>query len=187
MVELVLETEQEGERRVVARHEGPLPVTLSAPRGARVHLRVTAEGRARHAEWLELTGDRAVQAPLGPGAVIRGRVVDERGSPVEGADVRLVRDGGPALPWVAPTDGDGRFSFNALMAGTYRAEASSRGHAPAVRDRVSAGSEAELVLRVERVGLVSGRVVGPDGAGTGGATIVIAGSGVWPARRATSG
>src|SRR5690606_2409702 len=40
-----------------------------------------------------------------------------------------------------------------------------------------------LRLTLERVGLVGGRAVLPDGSGAEGATIVIAGSGIWPARQ----
>ncbi len=167
---------------VLAQHEGALPIVLEAPREVPLVLRVEAPGRARYAEPLMLDADRTLRVPLPPGARIAGSVVDERGEAIAGAAVQLTREESEDHPWLTQSDGEGRFDVDTLIAGTYRVEASARGHSTTARQGVEPGGD-PLRLTLERVGLVGGRVVLPDGSGAEGATIVIAGSGIWPARQ----
>jgi hypothetical protein len=175
----------EGETEPIARHDGALPIDLRAPRGRALMLLVEAPGRVRFAERITLSRERTIRIPLGEGAALRGVAVDERGAPIEGASILLRRDDGPASPWTAGTDETGSFDIDTLMPGTYRLEAIARGYARAVRNGVDPGERIRLVL--ERVGLVAGRVVRPDGSGADRATVVIAGSGLWPARQVQAG
>ena len=167
---------------LLARHEGALPVAFDAPREVPLVLVVEAPGRARYIEPLVLDGDRTLRIPLPPGARLSGAVVNERGDAVPGAAVRITRDDSEDRPWTARTDAEGGFAVDTLIDGAYRVEASARGHSTTARQGVPADGEA-LRLTLERVGLVGGRAVLPDGRGAQGATIVIAGSGIWPARQ----
>lgn len=167
---------------IVARYEGALPVVLDAPRDRPVLLRVEAPGRARYLEPLVLEADRILRVPLPAGARITGRIIDERGEAISGAAVRIERENAEH-PWITRTTEDGRFTVDTLVDGAHRVEVSARGHASAARDGVRPGGE-PLELTLERVGLVAGRVVRPDGTGAAGATLIIAGSGLWPARQA---
>lgn len=174
-----------GEPTLLAHHEGPLPISLSAPRGGHLSVVIRAPGRARHEESFVLEDQHSVRAPLGPGQRLHGRVVDERGAAIAGATLVVVRDGGPERPWTARSEVDGSFTIDTLMVGTYRVEASARAHAATTREGIASNSELSVML--ERVGLVSGRVHHPDGSGATGATVVIAGSGLWPPRQVVAG
>jgi hypothetical protein len=169
----------------VSRAEGPLPLMLAAPRATPLMLVVEAPGRERYVEELELTADRTLTVPLPRGQRITGRTVDARSRPVSGAEIRLLPAEGMQVVWVARSGDDGRFSFDTLREGSYRLEARAPGFDGITRDSVSVGSNVRLVLG--RVGRVAGRIVRPDGAPAEGATVIIAGSGLWPARQASSG
>lgn len=173
----------EGEEAPCATHSGALPAVLAVPRGRALRVVAEAQGRARHVAELILEGDRAVRIPLPQGERLTGRLVDDAGAAVEGGQVTLVRADGPALPWAARTDREGRFVVDTLLAGRYEVRATAAGHAPRSQADVEPGADLRLVL--ERVGLVSGRVMGPGGA-VAEATVVIAGSGIWPARHVTA-
>lgn len=177
--------EADGER--LAQVSGALPLTLELPTGVPLTVVAEAPGRARFAERLVLDGDRALRVPLPAGAPLRGRVVDDLGEPVEGAQVRLDReDEASPLPWTATTDEEGVFTLDTLWTGAHRLEARASGHARLARAGVTP-SEEPLHLTLERVGLVAGRVMRPDGDPAPGAEVVIAGSGLWPARRSQTG
>ncbi len=170
----------EGEGAPCATHAGALPAVLAVPRGRALRVVAEAQGRARHVAELTLEGDRAVRIPLPRGERLTGRIVDDAGAAVEGGQVTLVRADGPSLPWAARTDREGRFVVDTLLPGRYEVRATAAGHAARSQADVEPGADLRLVL--ERVGLVSGRVVGPDGGPAPEATVVIAGSGIWPAR-----
>lgn len=172
----------EGER--VAEVSGPLPLSLSLPREVPVTVVAEAPGRARFAQSIVLQGDRELRVPLPEGATVRGVVVDDLGAAVEGAQIQLEREDGAApLPWTATSDGEGRFAIDTLWTGAHRLAVRASGHARIARAGVDPSDEA-LRLTLERVGLVAGRVMRPDGDPAPGAEVVIAGSGLWPARRA---
>lgn len=166
----------------LARHEGLLPVVLAAPRGVPLRLRIEAPGRARYQRSFTLDADRTLRVAFDPGLRLSGQTVDERGEPVGGARIRITQGTDPAGSWVVRADASGAFTIDTLGAGEYRVEASAGGHASTAREGIAAGAE-PLRLVLERVGLVAGRVVRPDGRAASDATVVIAGSGLWPARQ----
>jgi len=93
---------------------------------------------------------------LEAGASLAGRVVDEAGRPVPGTRVRVepdletgARAGFVFADYSKRTDGDGRFRFEHLNAGTWSLEA-TEGTAKATLDHVelAQGSEREVELRL---------------------------------------
>ncbi len=62
------------------------------------------------------------------GGSLRGRVLDPAGSVVVGATVTIVA--GPGRERTATTDGEGAYTFNGLMPGTYTVRAAATGFAP---------------------------------------------------------
>jgi hypothetical protein len=171
-------------QEVVSRAEGALPLMLTAPRGTPLTLVVEAAGRARYVEELELADDRTLRIRFPRGGRITGRVVASGGAHIESASIRLTRIEGPGVVWAARSGPDGRFVVDTLVPGTYRVDVVASGYARLTRDAVPLGANVRLTLG--RVGLVSGRVVRPDGRPASDATITIAGSGLWPARTATT-
>lgn len=163
--------------------EGSLPLDLPVPRGGHVLVVVDAPGRARFVQQVAPEEGRSLRIPLPPGARLSGVAVDERGSPVVRATVRVERaDGSIALPWATVTDEEGRFSFDTLFEGAYHLDLWAPGHASISRPDVETGAE-PLRVTMERVATVAGRVVNPDGSPADRARVVIAGSGLWPARQ----
>lgn len=140
---------------------------------------------------------RDLRIVLRPGGMAVGRVVDERGRPVAGAEVELTGDAfglrrqvtdiygalleGPLfLPTFlreaarlrARTGPAGRFRFRDLPEGRYRLAIRHRGFEPFFIERplrVAAGSLGSFVL--ERSTLLTGTVTDPDGAPVAGARI----------------
>ena len=129
---------------------------------------------------------------LAPAFAVPGIVVDERGAPVEGADVmaarhapetgridilRILRELAqrPASIDRTTSGADGKFKLTRLVPGTYEVAAQKAGFAHAVEESVlvtpeSASQEIRLVLRK---GLAAqGRVSRKGGAPVAGATIV---------------
>lgn len=162
---------------------GRLPFPLAVPRGQEVTVVVEAPGRARFYRRVIADEDGPLRVALPEGARLRGQIVDERGDPIADARVQVLREDVAQPPWTAQADADGRFEIDTLSAGGHRVQVDAGGHATAVRAGVEPG-EVRLVL--ERAGTVAGRVLDPDGLGTAGASVQIAGSGLWPARIVTT-
>ena len=96
---------------------------------------------------------------------ISGRVVDDKGQPVEGALVVAQHDPEPnALHPLAQATSDehGAFTIAGVDAGQHTVEAKQRDRASDVRKGVAAGAS-DVVLTLAKGGVVSGRVV--DGKG----------------------
>jgi protocatechuate 3,4-dioxygenase beta subunit len=104
-------------------------------------------------------------------------VTDERNAPIAGATV-LVTATDP-LPFGALTDAKGQAVVAHLPGGPASVRASARGYESAERSNV-AGSTT-LVLR--RLGAISVLVTHADGSHARAASVAIAGSSLWPARR----
>lgn len=130
------------------------------------------------------------QIRLRPATCIAGRVVDARGEPVEGAQVRAHLSGssrgcavyveaacpGPADSRDGETDADGRFAFESLEPGWY--EVSLPNDLSLVERRLGeAGKSADEIAFVlpERLVPLEGRVVDADGAPVAGARVSVSG------------
>lgn len=126
-------------------------------------------------------------------ARIAGRVVDPGGRGIAGATVRATREGVPGdRERASAADDQGRFALEGLPEGRWlvRAGAPGFGESAAVRDVTGAeasGPAGELALTLAPVARIAGQVLGVDGAPAVGAEIVLAGSGVWPARSVRAG
>jgi protocatechuate 3,4-dioxygenase beta subunit len=109
---------------------------------------------------------------LMPAAVLRGRVVDDRGAPMEAARVTAQIPKGSYRR--TSTDASGRFSFDDLSAGTYVVEASVAGWASQNVSgvRVNPPSPVELGdLRLTKGGTVRGTVADTSGKPVVGASV----------------
>jgi protocatechuate 3,4-dioxygenase beta subunit len=155
-------------------------------------------GRARIAElpheavWVLVQGDgltrvsRAVAlAPgtnpfavtLEPERRLGVRVTDERGAPIAGATV-LVTASDP-LPFGALTNAKGEATVVHLPGAPFSVKASARGYESSERANVVGST----TLALRRLGSISVLVTRADGSHAAGATVAIAGSSLWPARR----
>jgi protocatechuate 3,4-dioxygenase beta subunit len=94
---------------------------------------------------------------------VSGRVVDERGEPVEGATIRTDV---PLADVPAPTDADGRFELTRLHAQPLRISTGSYGllHGAEATVDGTYGDVSDVVLAVVRGGRIDGTVAWPDGA-----------------------
>lgn len=127
---------------------------------------------------------------LESGAALVGRVVDERGRPIEGVDVKADSqrhlmhvsggnarwrglDPGKRFSWTTSAE-DGRFRLTGLWPGSLRLSAQAAGRLPASLAGVelAAGETTDVGdLVLSRGGIVSGRVVDATGASIEGAEI----------------
>ena len=171
--------------------------TLTNVGSAFAPITVHATGHATAAMMLATSGEPAAPArvalALAAGAPIRGRVVDERGKPVGGAQVVAVPASAP-FPVVdprrdgVPSKADGTFEVPALAAGTWRLTATHSTYGPAnappiIVDGEHARTGVELVLPAGAV--VEGKVVDKAGAPVAGANVrvVVQGNINWRAQR----
>jgi hypothetical protein len=136
----------------------------------------------------ELAAAPQVIVPRG-GATAAGRLVDEKGVPVSGAEVRLspVSD---HWAWPRPeerravSDAAGRFRFEGLGAGMLELWAAHRGFAPATLSDIKVPAEAKTVDLGDLIlaaGLpVEGRITDPHGRPVEGAEVRIYGTSPGP-------
>jgi hypothetical protein len=128
---------------------------------------------------------------------IAGRVVDENDEPLEGVLVHLLdrtsfgqvpsEPGGQYYHQTTleelvsgadarvPTDAHGNFEFKGLVDHAYRLEATERATmASSLTKPIEAGAD-DVVIRLDRstLGVVAGKVVGPDGAGLAGVHVSV--------------
>jgi murein DD-endopeptidase MepM/ murein hydrolase activator NlpD len=108
-----------------------------------------------------------------PAVALRGRVVVDGELPAE-ASVQLVpMDVDHALR-VATVDGRGEFGFAALPYGRWRVEVTAPGHVQLAEQVVTVSAmPEELVVRMQRTGVVIGTVLDPSGQPVANATIVL--------------
>lgn len=176
----VVETGADGRAVLDALAEGAHALMVEAPGLARA----TAEARVAQAEG-------RVEVVLEPGARLAGSVVDDAGAALAGALVRVSRDPEPAgdslAPWEKITAADGRWVFDTLSPGPLRVDVGAPGFEPTTRAIDPAATERDVRIVLRRTGAIAGRVLGADRAPAGGAVVVLAGSGVWPARSVTAG
>jgi protocatechuate 3,4-dioxygenase beta subunit len=162
-----------GWSRFEALPRGEVWVLAYGPGRSRASLKAVLEAGPRE-ERLQLHEARALD-------VI---VVDEAEHPVSGALVELVT--ADPLPTQALTGEDGTARLDRLGPPPYRARVSKRGYDDTVRGGVIPG-KAPLRLRLERLASLVVSVKGSDGQPAKGATVLAAGTGLWPARSTLTG
>ena len=76
-------------------------------------LSVQADGFAPAVQTVQLSGNvDALKFQLGPGQIVRGRIVDEEGNPVPFAFVETTRRSIDKVRWSTKADANGRFEWN---------------------------------------------------------------------------
>ena len=161
---------------IAALPEGSYWVVATAPGKARA----ITTARVRRSEGASVT------LTLSEGSRIEG-TVQSRGrdglSALSGAIVRAWREGGAVddLPYAAKADRHGRFTLDGVGAGSYRVEVAEVGFEALRRVGVPAPTSA-LALTVRALASLEGVVHAVHGEGARGATVVLAGSGLWPPR-----
>jgi len=154
---------------------GPVP-----PGG--YQLAAWADGRARTTMWINVgAGDSTEKMYLVPGAPVSGRVVDDSGAPIVGA--RVTYHG--ASDWSqqadarldgVDTDKDGRFSFPAIAAGSFRFAAAHPDRARASSELVTLDGKSErrdVLITLKEGAIVRGTVVDTQKAPVPGARVRI--------------
>ncbi|MBI4702962.1 MAG: carboxypeptidase regulatory-like domain-containing protein [Deltaproteobacteria bacterium] len=142
------------------------------------------EGRARASTRL-VVGERprAVELRLGPARLFEVVAVDERQRPIEGVPALLL--GADPLPYRTLTDARGLARLTGLGEPPYAVSIEAAGFDP--RFLPELGSEdSPLFVKLERLGGLVVTVRLPDGRPAAGATVMTAGSSLWPARSATT-
>ncbi|HEX7181544.1 MAG TPA: carboxypeptidase regulatory-like domain-containing protein [Thermoanaerobaculia bacterium] len=106
-------------------------------------------------------GVNRIDLVLEPGLAVAGRVVDEAGDPVAGAQVRLAEAGADSAS--ARSRADGSFRLTGLSAGRHSLEASREGFSPAQLTVELVETPVEgIELRLERGAILEGRLLGLD-------------------------
>lgn len=137
-------------------------------------------GRARASSQAVLeAGPRGLRLVLRPARALDVVVVDEADHPVEGATLEVTTT--DPLPYAALTAKDGTARVDRLGPPPYHVRAAAKGYDDTVRPGIVPGA-APLRIRLQRPGALVVTVVEPDGRPAAGATVLAAGSGLWPAR-----
>lgn len=138
---------------------------------------VEAPGRARSSTQLVLGGEpRVAEVRLGPAHSLRVQVVDETSAPV--AEATVLVEGADTLPFGALTTEEGWVRLDRLGESPWSVRVAARGYEPAGKK----GVEGDLTVTLHRQSGLAVRVEDTDGEPVGGATVLIAGSGLWPVR-----
>lgn len=147
------------------------------PEGA-VWVLVEAPGFARVARAVLLgAGETELDVTLAPEATLKVRVTDERGAPIAGATVLV--SGDDPLPFGALTSTKGEAAVGRLPGAPWTVNVTARGYESAER----AGVKGPVTLSLRRLGSIDVRVTHKDGKPGARASVSIAGSSLWPARR----
>lgn len=162
-------SDAQGRFRLAKLFPGEWTVRTAAPQ----YLPATAEVTLRLEEVR--TG---LELRLARGAAIAGRVVDDLGRGVAGAKVTALRNeerGGMRIERftgdeAVVTDAGGNFTLAGLAGETATIRAFGRGHTEAMAANVPIGA-GEVVLQVQRHGVVAGVLVGEDGAPIAGSMV----------------
>ncbi|HEU4404809.1 MAG TPA: carboxypeptidase regulatory-like domain-containing protein [Polyangiaceae bacterium] len=162
-------TDGAGAARLGALVRGELWVVAEAP------------GRQRASSHVLSLGDaHALRMTLRPSGGLVVRVSDDRGKPLAGARVSV--RGGDPLPFGAATGADGLVTIGRLGPPPWSVEASMAGYESARRSSVVPGPS-PLAFELRPLGQIAVAVRNPDGTPAPGAAVMVAGSGLWPARR----
>ncbi len=154
------------------------------PRGE-VWVLAYGPGRSRASLKAVLTeGAREVRLVLQAARALDAIVIDESEQPIEGATIEVTT--ADPLPYAATTGKDGRARVDRLGAPPYRLRASARGYDDTFRSGVVPTS-APLRIRMERLAAIEVLVRNADGTPAQGATVLAAGTALWPARSVVVG
>ncbi len=164
----------------------PIAVATSGPGGrfelriarrTRVILRASKPGSGHGSLFLLMPPEGnppEVTLRLRPGGTLEGIVVNEKGDPVEGADVALgTQDWARSVMEVAGrTDAEGRFVLADVPDGSYRIRAQAAGY-PEVRHWANVPAQKFVRLELRPGGIVAGTVVDGLGAPIPGARVML--------------
>ncbi|MBI5853477.1 MAG: carboxypeptidase regulatory-like domain-containing protein [Planctomycetes bacterium] len=135
---------------------------------------VHIEGLLSKGVTLETKRDAVIGFTVPPIARVEGVVVDETGTPLRGASVRIHKDRSGELREVAATGADGQFAFD-VIALDCPVSASCPGHAPSRPVKVEVFGGETVAIRFELTVApfsVSGVVVDSKGRAVAGARVV---------------
>ncbi|HEX6885213.1 MAG TPA: carboxypeptidase regulatory-like domain-containing protein [Planctomycetota bacterium] len=171
----VRERERMDEQETTTDAEGRYALRIAA--GGERRLRARASGHAQATITIDATQPGELEAPdfvLGPELRLRGRVVDEAGAPVAGAEVEAEH---PFFGESTTSDAQGTFELGTLDPATsYLSLAARRAGYVTTYRRVDRSERDQPVeLRLERGVRVVGRVLDPVGAPVAGTWIGIGG------------
>ncbi len=142
---------------------------------------VDAPGHARTSTQLVLEGEpRTAEVVLAEAHALAVTVHDEKGQALPRATVLV--DSGDPLPFGAITGPDGVAHFTRLGASPWTVKASARGYESVSRSGVAA----DTTLELRRLGSLEVHVIAAGGGPVASADVIITGSALWPARRATT-
>jgi hypothetical protein len=147
------------------------------PRGS-LWVLADAAGRARASTHVVLDADRRLSLELPVAARLEVTVTDELGAPLPRATV-LVTASDP-LPYGALSNESGKVNFEWLSPAPFAVRVSAPGYESALRQGVTL----DFTVALRRLSGIDVRVVNADGSAAGNANVLIAGSALWPARRA---
>ncbi|MET0592432.1 MAG: carboxypeptidase-like regulatory domain-containing protein, partial [Polyangiaceae bacterium] len=142
---------------------------------------VEAEGTARASTRLVLDAEpRSIALKVEKAQTLRVAVADDGGAIVADASIEVAT--GDPLPFVGRTDSTGIATFSRLARAPWNVQARAAGFEAATAQAKS-GAADPFKMTLKRLGFVDVNVVDADGAPIGSATVYVAGSALWPARR----
>lgn len=119
-------------------------------------------------------GDAAVRLVLGPGRMIRARVVDDGGNPVAKAEVVVAESGLSPFPFQGTTDSKGEVVLGPIAPGAAAVAARAEGFVP--RGPIAIGTDDPVILVLRRAATLVGDVRDTKGLPIDGATIEVVGT-----------
>jgi len=139
------------------------------------------EGTARASTRVVLDSEpRSVKLRLEPAQTLRVAVADDGGGLVTDATVEVAS--GDPLPFAARTDSGGEAVFSRLARPPWSVQVRAAGFEAATQAVPKAGPE-PIKITMRRLGFIDVNAVDLDGSPIGQATVLVAGSALWPARR----
>jgi protocatechuate 3,4-dioxygenase beta subunit len=150
------------------------------PRGE-LWVLANSDGRGRASTRLVLGGEpKTVALVSRPAGKLAVRVTGDDEKPIVKATVE-VRCGDP-LPFIARTDADGKVALDRLCPPPYDVKVSADGYDVVKKSSVQPGA-LPLRITLKKLGSIAVAVVLGNGEPAPLATVYLAGSGVWPARK----
>jgi len=143
-----------------------------------------SDGHARSSTRLVLDAERrSLQLRMTEAQLLEVVVVDPRDHPIRGVEVKAYTS--DPLPHRSESDSRGLVRFDSLPPGPYAVEVQAAGFDHKLIRRVGP-EDSPLFVKLEQLGGLEVSVRTPDGRPAAGATVLVAGSSLWPARRATT-